>query len=234
VANTIVQNVTGQAYSAGSVNKAYGSSCTNGSLLVAVVTTETGSVTISSVTDPTNGSWTERAWVSNGASAAGMGGIGIYTRANAATTALTVTATLSASTHGYLKIYEITGQAASPIGATVEEFGIDIAPEAHTATLAKEQANSTVIVGGVYYPGTATADSGFTLGFGPSAQNNSYNWGEHREDAGASGDSVLTAGLGTPDNWALAALEIKTVSTGTSSKFPKLTDSGLLQSPLAR
>jgi hypothetical protein len=234
VANTIAQNPTGQGYSGTTVQKTYGSSCTNGSLLVAVVTTETGTVTFNGVSDPTNGAWTERVFVSNGDSSSGMGGVGIYTVANTATTALTVTATPSASTHGYLKIYEITGQNASPIGAVAEEFANDEAPEAHTLTLSKQAANSTVIAGGVYYPGTAAADSGFTLGFGPAAQNNSYNWGEHRADAGASGDSVLTAGLGTPDIWAFAAIEIKTVSTGTSSKFPKLTDSGLLQSPLVR
>jgi hypothetical protein len=219
VANTIAQHPAAQSYSAATVGKTFGSNCTNGSLLVAVVTLETASATITGVSDPTNGAWTEQAWATNDPeTGAGQGSVGIYTRANTATTALTVTANLSATTHGYLDIYEITGQHASPIGAVAEEFGNDESPEALTLTLAKQAANSTVIAGAVFYPNNGVApDTGFTAGFGPSAINNSYNYSEYDEDAGASGNSVLTLGgsAGTPDNWAFAALEIKTTAAAT-------------------
>jgi hypothetical protein len=218
MANTIAQHPTAASYSASSVQKTYGSSCTNGSILVAVVTLETSSATVTAVSDPTNGSWTERAWATNNPeTGAGQGSVGIYTRANTATTALTVTATLSGATHGYLDIYEITGQDSSPIGAVAEEFGNDESPEALTLTLAKEAANSTVIAGAVFYPNNGvTFDTGFTTGLGPSAINNSYSYSEYDEDAGSSGNSVLNLGgaAGTPDNWAFAALEIKTLVSG--------------------
>ena len=205
----IVQAPAEQSYSGTSVAKAYGSACTPGSYLIGVLTSEeTGSGDTLGMSDPTNGAWAKDVDVAG----TDHSRVAIFSVLNTASTALTVTGTTTSSQQGFLQIYEITGQAASPLTDTGSQGTSDAPSVTVTAT-----ENATIIAVAVGYPDVTidTADSGYTLDIAASGVSFSYHSAESIADAGAAGDKTLTwSSGGDTERLAFAVAVYKDASGG--------------------
>ena len=204
---TIIQNPAVATFSgASSVNKTYGSACTNGSLLVAMATQEVDAGTFT-ISDPTNGTWANDKTQASGAGGNPSTGT-VRSIQNTATTALTVTCTVGTSGYGTLSIFEETGMATStPVDVTGGAGG---AATTATMSMTTGTANCTVYSCGAGYGSASPPDTNYTTHFGPTGLSNAYHQGEYRQDAGAAGGITLTHGwTGTPNTWMICAVAYK-------------------------
>lgn len=186
--NTIAQSPAVATFdNATSANKSFTSACTPGSLLVAVVTIDVNVASTPTVTvsDPTNGSWTEDKTITN-TNGAPNGGVHIFSFPNnAASTALTVTASFTQNGYGELKIYEITGAATSNVVDTSNSKNNSTDPSLSVTT---NTDNCTIIAACVAYSAADLAgDSGYTLNYGPTLRFTFYHAAEIDADVGSAG-----------------------------------------------
>lgn len=216
MANVLAQNPAAVSFSgAATVSVTFASACTPGSLIVASVTQE-GAGTFTDVADGTNGTYgTADISVVTGGVGNGEGRASVYSKQNTASTAVTVTATLSGNSSGFLKCYELTGQATS---AQVDTTGSGSGTNTqHTLSLTPGTSNCSVIAIGTHYPSGGVADASYTGAFTETGLNTSYHFGEYRVDAGAAGLITLTEGLGSEQGWSFVAAAYKTAATSASS-----------------
>ena len=204
---TLLQNPTHAQVSGGTtVQKTFSGNCTSGSWLVALVTKEDPTGTIA-VADPTNGSWTQNQLSQGAGAPGGLGGgsTAIFSKRNAGTTALTVTATFNASSHGTLKVYEVDDPTAAlsyHIGGSANGTTSSQPTVSYVTTVA----NGLGVAAGLYYPPPVTPDSGYTSAFNEVGLNNCYHYAEHDLDIDAAATETITLGL--PSNtqgWTLVA-----------------------------
>lgn len=184
--------------------------CTNGSRIVVRATQENGGGTFAAA-DPTNGSYgAAHASVGTGGgqvcSAAG------FSKANTATTALTITLTLGASSDGALIIDELQGSAGTPTFDAVGSNQALLGTFTHTVTTVG--ANAAVLSIGCFYPSGAAPDTGFTASFTETGVSLAYHYGEHDDDVGAAGAKALTYGGGGIGTNYFAAVAMSFISTG--------------------
>lgn len=218
MSNTIAQNTTAVSFSgASSVNATFGSTMANPSLVVAAVTQEDTSSPSCSVADNKNaGNYAQDVLrTQSSAGAIGSGTASIHSQQNTQTAAATVTATLAHSTTGFLKIFELTGAATSSALDTTGSGGDGSGATAPTVSISTGSANCSVFAAMTEYNNTGiTNDTNYTTSFGPTAQTNSYHYGEHRADAGAAGG--ITLNFGSPAakfQWNVVAAAYKTIAS---------------------
>lgn len=219
MSNTLAQNPAAVSFSGvATVSVTFASPCTPGSLIVASVTQE-GAGTFTDMSDPTNGTYgAADISVVTGGAGNGEGRSSCYSKQNTASTAVTVTATLAGNSSGFLKCYELTGQATS---AQVDTTGSGSGTSTqHTLSLTTGTANCTVIAIGTHYPSGAAADASYTGAFTETGLNTSYHFGEYRVDAGAAGAITLTEGLGSEQGWSFVAVAYKTAAGGGIPAVP--------------
>ncbi len=194
-ANTFPQATVGHTQDPGTTNAAtFGSNCTSGTRLVAVVTLESG--TTCTVADPTNGAWTQDA------RADGDGGFpnstAIFSVANTATSALVVTATFGASASSRIQIYEIANAGGNPIlkGSGTNNIPLAASPSTLTVSITSTVANASIVMGAAHYPSfTTTPDTGFTTD-NDAPVSSLYHFRESVVDKDGTGGLTLTAGSG--------------------------------------
>lgn len=209
-----INAVTATSFNTGSGNptRAY-VSLTNPSLLVAVVTYEskTGSL---SVSDPTNGTWTQDV-TNNGGNGAGEGKCEIWSVQNTGTAGLTVTLTIGTASYGYFQIYEVTGAATSSALDSTQSGADEASNSDNSISHTTLSDNCALFHCGTFYGGTASADSGYTEGWTNTALNNAYHYGEYIADAGAAGAKTLTfTDTGTKNNWCSVSAAYKIAGGG--------------------
>jgi len=197
-ANTLAQNPTYATAAPGtSVNKTFGSSCTSGSRIVAILETE-ADITGLSISDGTNGAYAQD---EHGNSGTGKHSY-IFSVANTASSAVTVTASWTGSAYALLKIYEVTNAGGTPtLDAHNNGGGYDTTM---TVSITTTAANATVFAGASFYPNSVSADTNYTMDTGPLALDTAYHAVERRTDAGAAGGITLTMNEGTGLPWAMA------------------------------
>lgn len=203
----IVQNVTVATGTGTSLTKAFPSALTNGSVIVAVVSGESSSITATAA-DGTNGSYGTFAANAKSTIAGGNYQSWIFTKVNAGTATPTVTITFSSSVFGTLKLYEITGQNATPID--VAAGNTEDASVSSVVSLTTTAANDIILAGIEGYPDPPYAvDSGYTAAFSSAGGANSYHWGEYIADSGAAGAKTLAFGALPAAVYAATAVAIK-------------------------
>lgn len=171
-----------------SVNVAFGSGGTNGSLYVASVTAEGPSGgSISSISDNRNaGGYTADITQTNGGIAR------IASKTNTSTSVATVTASFGAACYGILAVFEITSAGGTPTLDVTDGF----ITSGRNLSLTTASANDFVSVISGHFPwGGGSADSGFTT-YGPNSGYNWYHGGEHGILSTSGGHSLTyTAGV---------------------------------------
>ena len=214
MANTLVQSPTATGIVNGTtVNLAFASGGTVGSLYIAVVTLE-GTNTITSVVDDRNGSWgAADVTVSSGAVGSGSGTTAFFSVANTSTSIATVTLTCSAGSYAAFDIFEITSPGGTP---TLDSTGSGSGDgTARTATCTTVAANCSVFAGTTHYTGDAVVDSGYTEMYTYGAINTAYHYGEYLIDAGAAGAKTLNfEEPDTSDGWSIAIAAYAPFSAG--------------------
>lgn len=208
----------------GNLTATYASSCTSGSLLVAAVAIFSSSATVS-VSDGTNGSWTQAgSYATNGSNRVGL----FYFPNNAGTTALTVTVNKGGtSLFAGLCIAEYSGCATSnPVDGTSTNTGTGTAVT--TGSVAVNAAGELVVAAACQgsHNDSMTAGTGFTL---RASQTDGANFmGCYLEDDGGpqnSGASSATdAGmtLSQSESWASIGVSFKTAGGGVVTAPPML------------
>jgi hypothetical protein len=207
--NVVAQHPAVATYSgATSVSKAFASTMTNPSLLVAALTMELNAGT-ATVKDTTNTlTMTLDSSGTSGSAANNVTGA-VYSLQNTHTAAITITASpISASTSGTLSIFEITG---APTSSALDvQNGTGGLSSNNTITVNSLAAHDSVIAACPHYPAGAVVDSGYTASFTEAAGSNAYHFGEYIADQGSGGSITLTVGLGSEQAWAMAVAAYKT------------------------
>lgn len=218
-APTQKQTRQSKTYSGTSTTLAFLSSCTNPSTILVASTNENSTLTVT-VSDPTNGTYTND--ISDGLGNGGNAGEGrstISRHDNTATTALTITLSLSGSTAGTLAIMELDQ---CSLDATASNHGT---ASDNTITLTTLTANCFGVAATNFYPNnTSGADTGWTNIIGPSGVSNSYHESEFFADTGATGGKTVTfSDTGSENSWGIVAASYKSAGGGGgfTAKFRK-------------
>lgn len=170
--------------------KAYTSSITAGSLLVAAVALETDTATVSSLSDNVNGAWTA---VGSLQSLSGFAASRVYYLKNAAAGATTVTLTPSAGA-SVLAIHEYSGlDTTAPFDATVAAQGTSTSAASGSQSLA---VTGELVFGLIYSNRSVTVGSGYTNRVNDGSNNVLFT----EDKVGASSDNV-TGTLGSSGFW---------------------------------
>ncbi len=205
MSNVIAQHPAPVSISSTSANKTFAGSCTPGSLLIAVVTTENSDNPTLSVSDPTNGTWTQD--LESHQNNVSFKKCAIFSKQNTASSALTVTVALGASSLGFMQIYECAGLASTSALDTTGVHDIPPGGAAPSVTITAA-ANSLIVAGICQYQATSapTNDSGYTLDLATTAAFGNYHTIESIADAGGAGSKTL--------NWGGAGVSVNP-SSGT-------------------
>lgn len=196
--------------------KAFAGATTNGSLIVVCVTAEDSAIT-ASCSDNTNGAYGSAA-AHGTVSAGGVNAQAwIFTKQNSGTTTPTITVTFSATpNYAVVKIYEISGQDATPVDVAGGLDCTDGVPA--TLILTTVAANDMILTQIVGYPAIYAVESGYTEAFAAQAGVSDYHWGEYRVDVGAAGGKTLAyGGITAGGNYAAAAVAIRVVQGPTNA-----------------
>ena len=211
MANTISQNITAVQYYAVSTTSAVFSTMSNPSLIV-VIFTEDGdaAATTPTISDDKNaGNYT----IDSSIVYSSTNAIYIASKQNTQTAGATVTVSIGSTTHGYLKIYEITGAATS---SALDVQNTGTASSVPALTLTTTSADDSVFAALLSnVSGGSAADTSYTLDFGNTFAYNVAHAGESRADAGASGAISLSFNM-TSRVWAGAVAAYKTATGGAS------------------
>lgn len=199
-ANALAQatSITG-GNAVASVNRTFGSSCTNGSLLVGLGWWGTTLGDNYQYSDPTNGTWTKHLSLEFDTGTR-QGGVGIWSVANTATSALTVTFSKITSTSNLEMVaFELTNAGGTPaFDSSGQNSSTAGAAVSVSDTLAA--ANCTVFFAMAHYNNGAAADTNYTSsGVLNVVRGNTFDSGEYRVDAGSAGGITLTFGGVTPN-----------------------------------
>lgn len=221
MANTIRQNPTSVSFSGvATVSSTFVGACANPSLIVAEITGSTPPYYSATFNDGVNaGNYSSDLNGSGLPQGTGTGWVSIGSKQNTSATALTVTATISASTEGWLKVYEIAGAARSNALDSSAFSGECTNGSSTCATsITTLTDNCTIIAAGVVHAGgNEAADPGFTLTHGAAASEpgyGGYSFGEYKANVGSKGTRTLKAGQtsSTLSGYALGIVAYKTLS----------------------
>lgn len=191
-ANTFTQaahNANGTSGSITPFQTTYSSACSSGTTLVITVIIDGSDGMAVTISDPTNGTWTQ----DKDASAtfgANHERIIIASIHNNATSALVVSVFTASATTVYTTIYEITGP---PSSSFVDVSGSVNANTNPTISLSAAD-NDTIIAGMVAYPVISSADTSYTLNYnngGSTLNSGFYGATESIADAGSAGTKTV-------------------------------------------
>ena len=208
--NTVAQNTTVCTYAnTTTASCTFGSTMTNPSLIVVILTEDTVGSTPTISDNKNAGNYALDSNIHTGATQ--TGGVIIASKQNTQTAAATITATFTSS-YGRLKIFEITGAATSSAFDVQNTAAATASPVSIAITTS--QADDSVFAGVVSIPNTSTAaDSGYSSAYTSVAVQNLYHYAEYRADAGAAGAITLTTGQSGNRSWMMAVASYKTASS---------------------
>lgn len=217
--NTVAQNIATTNYSAAATTSATFSTMTNPSLVVIILTQDTGTPTGVACSDNKNaGNYTIDSHLTN--SITDTGGVYIASKQNTQTAAATVTCNWTNNSYGKLKILEITGAAtSSALDAQNTAFSNLGVPSVSVTTAS---ANDTVVAAIVSSYAEAPPDSGYTTLINNVAVQFLFHSAEYNANSGSAGPITLTLG-GTHDvsgpqyMMAVAAYKTITPPAGTTT-----------------
>lgn len=189
------------------INKQFGSACTNGSRIIVVLTLGPGNSAVG-VTDNGGGaSYTQDVVGDAGGDGTGGRSTYIFSKPNTATSQVTVTANWTGSTDGRLQIFEIVNAGGTPTLDQASGAGDDPspAPTDPSISITTTKANCTVVAGVTAYPNNLSANTNYTLTAAATGLGSSYHCAEYRLDAGATGAITLNFNqTGTNNYWSIA------------------------------
>lgn len=209
--------VTGTFSGAGPHTLSFGSACTSGTRIVAMVTLESAAAP-TSVADGTNGSYTQDG---SGLSSYWSSGARIYSIANTGTSALTVTLTLPGSNVGTLTIFELDACGAADVAVGVEgsDFNLSV-----TATTTEDNC-AMFVCGAVTVNVVSSVDSedgGYTAAFTSALGSGKYHIGEYNLNVGSAAAKTMNFDLGAVRNGSWVAVAYKTTGAGGGSSTTPL------------
>lgn len=229
MSNTLAQAVVAVSYSnKTTVAATFGSSCTSGSRIAAAFTSERVGDT-PTCADPTNGSYTLDTSGSATTSGSGQGTAAIFSVANTATSALTVTATPGGATYGGLSIFEITSAGGTP---TLDVAASNVNSTSSNATwsdsVTTTAANDTIISAFVHNGTVSTGDTGYTLDLNTATLFFSGHASEHNIDVGTAGLKTINYGSVSTNRWSMAmAAYSPAAGGGAASQGPSMMATGM-------
>lgn len=180
-ANTFLQNPTAVAYSATtSVSKTM-SALTPGSTIIAACTAESGTSTpiARSISDTVNSYQTDATKDNLNTT---PDGFTIFSAHNSSSSALTITCNLSASSTGFLKVFELSGP---PSSLWVDAAGTKNNNTDPSLALTLHTHDTVIGVMTSYNSSGWTNDTGFTLALTPTAGFSLYHGVEDEIDSGS-------------------------------------------------
>lgn len=186
--NVIAQTPTAVSYSsAATVAATFGSTMTNPSLIVLLLTQDFGGSTPTCSDNKNAGNYTIDSSLTNSITA--TGGVYIASKQNTQTAAATVTCTFTSS-NGFLRVFEVTGAATSS-ALDVQNTAFSTKGVASLSVTTTQSNDSIFGVLVSTYAGVPP-DAGYTTAFGSTAVFTYFHMGESRANAGSAGGNTIT------------------------------------------
>lgn len=199
----------------------FGSTMTNPSLIVVMVTIESSTATISSVADNKNtGNYNQDVSMTTSGTSVGDGTVAIFSMQNTQIAAATITLTLSTGAYGTIWAAELTGAATSSAFDQSATQSIMTGGGSVSLALSGMQATDAVLASILWKPSVSCStytnyDSGFTTTGSNVTAFNSCHYGEYNVDYAAGGSLTLTfGGASTANAMAGAAAAYKAAGAG--------------------